>query len=116
MSTSTGNEIDFSVSEAIRTMRAMRRLKPDPVPRELLEQIVELASFAPTGGNTQTIRMSLLTIGARSLASLRCGGAAKVGISRVNGALRHRLRQLKSGVGSWARPTTWPPISKPFRR
>ena len=54
MSTSTGNEIDFSVSEAIRTMRAMRRLKPDPVPRELLEQIVELASFAPTGGNTQT--------------------------------------------------------------
>jgi Nitroreductase family len=53
MSKGSGNEIDVSVFEAIRTMRAMRRLKPDPVPRELLEQIVELASCAPTGGNTQ---------------------------------------------------------------
>ncbi len=35
-------------------MRAMRRLKPDRVPRELLEQIVDAAIRAPTGGNTQT--------------------------------------------------------------
>jgi nitroreductase len=54
MSKGSGNEIDVSVFEVMRTTRAMRRLKPDPVPRELLEQIVELASFAPTGGNTQT--------------------------------------------------------------
>jgi nitroreductase len=50
MSKSNGNEIDVSVFEVMRTTRAMRRLKPDPVPRELLEQIVELASLAPTGG------------------------------------------------------------------
>jgi nitroreductase len=35
-------------------MRAMRRLKPDRVPRELLEQIVDAATRAPTGGNAQT--------------------------------------------------------------
>lgn len=54
MDNTVGSETAVSVSEAIRTMRAMRRLKPDPVPREMLERIVELASFAPTGGNTQT--------------------------------------------------------------
>jgi nitroreductase len=34
-------------------MRSMRRLKPDPVPRELLEQLVEAATWAPSGGNEQ---------------------------------------------------------------
>ena len=32
-------------------MRAMRRLKPDPVPNELLERLVEAASWAPAGSN-----------------------------------------------------------------
>ena len=39
--------------EAMDTNRAMRRLKPDPVPRELLEQLVHAATRAPSAGNTQ---------------------------------------------------------------
>jgi nitroreductase len=31
----------------------MRRLKPDPVPRELLEKLVQAATWAPTGSNAQ---------------------------------------------------------------
>src|ERR1700722_12140072 len=41
------------VMEVLRTMRAMRRLKPDPVPRELLEQLVEAATWAPSASNQQ---------------------------------------------------------------
>jgi nitroreductase len=44
---------DAPVFEVMRTMRAMRRLKPDPVPRELLVQLVEAATWAPSGGNDQ---------------------------------------------------------------
>lgn len=44
---------DMSVTEAMATMRAMRRLKPDPVPRELLEKLVQAAIWAPSAGNLQ---------------------------------------------------------------
>ena len=33
--------------------RAMRRLKPDPVPPELIEQILRAGQAAPSGGNSQ---------------------------------------------------------------
>ncbi len=39
--------------EIMRTMRAMRRLKPDPVPDELIRKILDSAICAPNGGNTQ---------------------------------------------------------------
>ena len=41
------------ILEVMATMRAMRRLKPDPVPRDLLEKLVEAATWAPSGGNEQ---------------------------------------------------------------
>lgn len=44
---------DVSVFEAIRTCRAIRRFKPDPVPRELIRQVCEAGTFAPSGGNRQ---------------------------------------------------------------
>ncbi len=39
--------------EAIRTMRAMRRLKPDPVPDELIRKVIEAGLCAPSGGDMQ---------------------------------------------------------------
>ncbi|NSC24973.1 nitroreductase family protein [Streptomyces albus subsp. chlorinus] len=39
--------------ETMSTMRAMRRLKPDPVPDELLERLVQAAVWGPSGGNIQ---------------------------------------------------------------
>ena len=44
---------DLSLNDAIFTTRSMRRLKPDPVPREDLEYIVEAATMAPSAGNLQ---------------------------------------------------------------
>ena len=39
--------------EGIRTTRAIRRLRPDPVPPELIRKVCEAGTFAPSGGNRQ---------------------------------------------------------------
>jgi nitroreductase len=44
---------DVPLLEGIRTTRAMRRLKPDPVPPELIRKVCEAGTFAPSGGNRQ---------------------------------------------------------------
>ena len=47
--------MDFSMplDEAMRTQRAIRRLKPDPVEDVLILQLIDLAIRAPTGSNAQ---------------------------------------------------------------
>ena len=42
--------------EIIRTTRAMRRLKPDPVPDALIRKIIDAGVCAPNGGNSQRWR------------------------------------------------------------
>jgi nitroreductase len=42
--------------EIMQTMRAMRRLKPDPVPDALIAKILRAGVCAPNGGNTQRWR------------------------------------------------------------
>ena len=39
--------------ETVTTQRAMRRLKPDPIPDAVLRQIMDAAICAPSGGNRQ---------------------------------------------------------------
>lgn len=39
--------------EGIRTTRAIRRLRPDPVPLALIRKVCEAGTFAPNGGNRQ---------------------------------------------------------------
>jgi nitroreductase len=43
------------------TMRAMRRLKPDPVPDELLVKLVEAATWGPSGSNLQAYEFVVVT-------------------------------------------------------
>ena len=51
--------------ETMATMRAMRRLKPDPVPEQLLRRLVEVATWAPSGGNLQQHHYVVVTDRAR---------------------------------------------------
>jgi nitroreductase len=44
---------DVPLLEGIRTTRAIRRLKPDPGPPELIRKVCEAGTFAPSGGNRQ---------------------------------------------------------------
>ncbi|MGI9600368.1 MAG: nitroreductase family protein [Acidimicrobiales bacterium] len=50
----------MDVYEALYTTRAMRRVKPDPVPDEVQQKILDAAIRAPTGGNTQGWRFLLV--------------------------------------------------------
>ncbi len=51
----------MDVIEAMMQMRAMRRLKPDPIPRDILESLVEHAVHAPSGSNAQGWRFVVVT-------------------------------------------------------
>src|SRR6201981_1644434 len=46
--------------EIIKTTRSMRRLKPDPVPNELIQKILEAGVCAPSGGNMQRWRFLVI--------------------------------------------------------
>ncbi len=51
-----GTPIDLTsqdVFDIMHTTRTMRRLKPDPVPDELIVKMLEAATRAPNGGNSQ---------------------------------------------------------------
>ncbi len=47
--------------DVMATMRAMRRLKPDPVPDELLEKLVQAATWAPSASNEQRYEFVVVT-------------------------------------------------------
>ncbi|SDU22426.1 nitroreductase family protein [Gordonia westfalica] len=57
--------IDPPIFDTMSTMRAMRRLKPDPVPDEILTELVRAATWAPSGGNTQGYHFVVVTDRAR---------------------------------------------------
>lgn len=54
--------------EMIGTTRAMRRLRPDPVPDALISRIIEAGVCAPSGGNSQTWRFLVVKSPAIKLA------------------------------------------------
>ena len=48
---------EIGVYEAMSTLRAVRRLRSDPIPGDVLRRVLEAASWAPTGGNVQPWRV-----------------------------------------------------------
>jgi nitroreductase len=88
--------------EVMATMRAMRRLKPDPVPRDLLMQLVEAATWAPSGANAQAYSWVIVSDRQqmRSLAELwaRChelymASAGEIPVDTMDQAKTKRLHR-----------------------
>jgi len=50
----------MELHEALYTTRAMRRVKPDPIPHDVQARILDAAVRAPSGGNTQGWRFLLV--------------------------------------------------------
>jgi nitroreductase len=44
---------DIGLFEAMYSQRAIRHIKPDPIPDELIEKIIDAGIHAPNGGNQQ---------------------------------------------------------------
>ena len=47
--------------DAMSTLRAVRRLKPDPIPAEVMNRVLQAGAWAPTGGNVQPWRVVVVT-------------------------------------------------------
>ncbi len=54
--------------DAMKTLRAVRRLRPDPIPDDVLRRVLEAATWAPSGGNVQPWRMIVVTDDAKKAA------------------------------------------------
>jgi nitroreductase len=80
--------------EIIRTTRSMRRLKPDPVPNELIRKILEAGVCAPSGGNMQRWRFLVVR---------------HPKVKETLGALYKRAwdEQVAHGIGAVNRPLAW---------
>src|ERR1700724_4917660 len=76
---------EMGVYEAMRTLKAVRRLKPDPIPDDVLHRVLEAATWAPTGGNRQPWRIIAV-----------------------------KDREKKHRLGSWY-AEIWPTFSKTYR-
>lgn len=50
----------LDVYEAMRTARALRRYRDEPVPDDVLRRCIEAATWAPSGGNSQPWRFVVL--------------------------------------------------------
>lgn len=47
--------------DAIRDRRSIRRYKPDPIPLDIIEKIINAGRWAPTGGNRQYWKFIVVT-------------------------------------------------------
>lgn len=67
--------------EALYTTRAMRRVRPDPVPDDVVARVLDAAVRAPSGGNQQRWRFLTVTAPATKLA---LQGWYREGLTEVN--------------------------------
>ena len=94
---------EMGLFEAMHSQRQITRYKPDPVPREAIEKILEAATRAPSGGNTQpwhfvaiTDRQLIARIGQiyRELWLGARGATSPAGESPVYRAARYLARHM----------------------
>ncbi len=54
------DQIMNDIYEMMSTLRAVRRLRSDPIPDDVLDRVLQAAAWAPTGGNMQPWRVIAL--------------------------------------------------------
>jgi nitroreductase len=87
-----------AVDAAITTRRSLRAFLPTPVPREVIEDILAVASRSPSGTNTQPWKVYVLT------------GAAKTELSRKIMAAHEDPAERATHTEEYAYyPTEWKP-------
>ena len=96
------------VFEIMHTTRAMRRLKPDPVPDELIRKILLAGQAAANGGNTQRWRFLVLknTLARKSSRAITRSCSTKWSGPAIATARRPSDRINRSNCGKWRRTNT----------
>ncbi|MCX6527485.1 MAG: nitroreductase family protein [Actinobacteria bacterium] len=75
--------------QALYTTRAMRRVKPDPVPDDVIAKLMDAAVRAPSGGNTQKWRFLFVTDDAKKseLQKLYSAGLAELNATQYKSVM-----------------------------
>jgi nitroreductase len=84
-----------SLYELMSTQRAIRRLKPDPIPDDVLERIMQAAAWAPSGGNQQPWRVVMVRDASRKA---RLGELYAKRWARFAELYRQRFSQAEEAV------------------
>jgi nitroreductase len=87
----------MDVFQAVTTRRSIRRFKPDPVPEELIREILDAARWSPSWGNTQPWEIVVAT------------GEP---LERFKQANRQRMLDGVSAAPDTAMPDAWPDTLK----
>lgn len=95
-------ELTGPLYAAMSTLRAVRRLKPDPIPEPVLERILQAAAWAPSGGNVQPWRVVVVQDAERRrlLGDLyriewgKYGAGARQALGRMTGDARDRQARM----------------------
>ena len=89
--------------EAIRARKSIRAYKPDPVPKDVIRQILEVARRAPSAMNTQPWEFTVVSgevleaIRRDNIARLEAGTPPQMEVARGPYADRYRERQTALG-------------------
>jgi len=94
--------MSMDLYDAMSTLRAVRRLRPDPLPEDVLERILKAATWAPSGGNVQPWRVLVVRDPAlrKSLGDLyrpewaRYSGGARSALERMEGEARDKQARM----------------------
>lgn len=95
-------ETSSRVLETIRSRRSIRRYRPDPVPREVIETLLDTARWSPSAHNRQPFRFCVVTdtackerlataMGARLRRDLEADGVAEDVIAADTGRSYARI-------------------------
>lgn len=50
-----------NLANTFHSHRSIRRYKPDPVPRDIIEKVLDAIRYAPTGGNAREFKISIIS-------------------------------------------------------
>ena len=83
--------------QAIKERRTIRRFKPDPIPRELLERLIQGAMWAPSAMNEQPWKFYVLTGATKAdLANIAEGCIEKLDL-RMQKLFNEKMRTMVRG-------------------
>ena len=96
------NGESMALYEAMSTLRAVRRLREDPIPDAVLKRILQAAAWAPSGGNVQPWRIVAVRDAALRAAIgdlyrpqwTRYAQGARRGLEQLKGAARAKRERM----------------------
>jgi nitroreductase len=71
-----GRSCEMDLIEAIRTRKSIRGYRPDPVPKEVLQSVLDIATRSPSAMNTQPWEVTVVT--GEALDNIRRGNIEKL--------------------------------------